>query len=124
MAYNPREHLIQIQNRPFYPAGWRLYELSIKHPGANFDSEILFLDAEKNLVVVKVRLYLGVDYATSERKTEAVKSGKLSELDKVETSAKARCCRDFGISTESALEYGRPTSMREAERARERKENT
>ena len=128
MTYNPRDHLIQIkdksgQTKPYYPAPWRLYELSMKHPTANFELDILFLDVEHNLVVVKARLYEGIDYATSERKTEAVKGGPLSSIDKVETAAKARCCRDFGISTESALEYGKPTSMREQAREKERREN-
>jgi hypothetical protein len=39
----------------------------------------------------------------SPRKTEALKGGLLSDLDKVETAAKARCARDFGISTEIAM---------------------
>jgi len=107
--YNPREHLVKIRSKDgamkdYYPAAWRLYELTLRFPNANFSSEIMLLDVERNLVVVKCRLYLGANYEQSEKKTEALKSGSLSTLDKVETAAKARCARDFGISTELALE--------------------
>ena len=107
--YNPREHLVKIRSKDggmkdYYPAAWRLYELSLRYPNANFSSEIMLLDVERNLVVVKCRLYLGASYEQSDKKTEAMKSGSLSTLDKVETAAKARCARDFGISTELALE--------------------
>jgi hypothetical protein len=108
-TYNPREHLVKIRSKDggmkdYYPAAWRLYELTLRYPNANFSSEIMLLDVERNLVVVKCRLYLGASYEESEKKTEALKSGTLSTLDKVETAAKARCARDFGISTELALE--------------------
>jgi hypothetical protein len=108
-SYNPREHLVKIRSKDgamkdYYPAAWRLYELTLRYPNANFSSEIMLLDIERNLVVVKCRLYLGASYEQSEKKTEALKSGALSTLDKVETAAKARCARDFGISTELALE--------------------
>ena len=108
-SYSPREHLVKIRSKDggmkdYYPAAWRLYELTLRYPNANFSSEIMLLDVERNLVVVKCRLYLGASYEQSEKKTEAMKSGSLSTLDKVETAAKARCARDFGISTELALE--------------------
>ena len=108
-SYNPREHLVKIRSKDGgmkdnYPAAWRLYELTLRYPNANFSSEIMLLDVERNLMVVKCRLYLGASYEQSEKKTEAMKSGSLSTLDKVETAAKARCARDFGISTELALE--------------------
>jgi hypothetical protein len=108
-TYNPRKHLIKIKARDgslkdYYPAAWRLYELNLRHQDANFTSEIVFLDCERDLVVVKCRLFLGPDFEASPRKTEALKSGKLSQLDKVETAAKARCARDIGIGTEYALD--------------------
>ncbi len=90
--------------KPYLPAAWRLYELTLRYPNANFSSEIMLLDVDRNLVVVKCRLYLGASYEQSDKKTEAMKSGPLSSLDKVETAAKARCARDFGISTELALD--------------------
>ena len=109
-TFNPHDHLITIRakdgsQKPYLPAAWRLYELALRYPNANFSSEILLLDVDRNLVVVKCRLYLGASYEQSEKKTEALKSGPLSALDKVETAAKARCARDFGISTELALEW-------------------
>ena len=115
-SYNPREHLVKIRSKDgamkdYYPAAWRLYELTLRYPNANFSSEIMLLDVERNLVVVKCRLYLGASYGESEKKTEALKSGTLSTLDKVETAAKARCARDFGISTELALETDLETEV-------------
>jgi hypothetical protein len=109
-AYNPLDHLIQIKSKDgslkdYYPAGWRLYELNLRYEEANFSSEILLMDVERNLAVVKCRLYLGPDYEMSHKKTESLKSGLLSQLDKVETAAKARCARDFGCGTEYAMEY-------------------
>ncbi len=108
-SYNPRDHLVQIRTKEglkdYYPAAWRLYELNMRYPNANFRSEILHMDVERNFVIVKCTLYLGngdPDLAT--RKTEALKQGLLSQLDKVETAAKARCARDLGISTELALD--------------------
>ena len=108
-TYNPKKHLIKIRAKDgtlkdYLPAAWRLYELNLRYPDANFTSEIVFLDCERDLAVVKCRLFLGPDFETSSRKTEALKSGKLSQLDKVETAAKARCARDIGIGTEYALD--------------------
>jgi hypothetical protein len=107
-SYSPKEHLIIIPTKqgqkPYYPAAWRLYELSLKYADANFKSEIAFMDVEKDIVIVKAYLYLGPDYESSPKKAEAFKQGKLSQLDKVETAAKARAARDFGISTELALD--------------------
>ena len=109
-SYNPHEHLVKIRSKDgamkdYLPASWRIYELNLRYPNANFESSIILLEVERNLVVVKCRLYLGASYEQSEKKTEAMKSGPLSSLDKVETAAKARCARDFGISTELALEW-------------------
>ena len=110
--YRPHDHIASWKandrgtNRTvnYYPAAWRLYELSLRYPFANFASEIVHKDAEKNFVVVHVRLYLGPSYEDSPKKAEAHKQGLLSELDKVETKAKARAARDFGIGTEHALD--------------------
>jgi hypothetical protein len=106
-AYNPRDHLIKIKTKQglkdYYPAAYRLYELNLRYENHSFMSEIIHLDLEHNFVIVKCTLYLGGDPDMSPRKTEALKGGLLSELDKVETAAKARCARDFGISTEFTL---------------------
>jgi hypothetical protein len=118
-AYNPKEHLVTIQTKqgqkPYYPAAWRLYELSLKYADANFKSEIAFMDVDKDIVIVKAYLYLGPDYDTSTKKAEAFKQGKLSMLDKIETAAKARAARDFGISTELALDMEDATVDENAE---------
>ena len=111
--YRPHDHIASWKandrgtNRTvnYYPAAWRLYELSLRYPFANFASEIVHKDPEKNFVVVRVRLYLGPSYEDSPKKAEAHKQGLLSELDKVETKAKARAARDFGIGTEHALDF-------------------
>ncbi len=107
--YHPREHLIKIRAkdgslREYLPAAWRLYELSLRFPDANFATEVLYFNVEHNFCIVRCRLYLGADYEFSQKKVEACKSGPLSSLDKIETAAQARCCRLFGIGTEYALE--------------------
>src|SRR3989440_4523432 len=56
------------------------------------------------LIVVKAWIFDGKTYAESERRASAYKQGLLSTLDKVETGAKARAARDFGIGTEYALD--------------------
>ncbi len=127
--YNPREHLVKIRSKDgamkdYYPAAYRLYELTLRYPDANFSSEIILLDVERNLVVVKCRLHLGASYEQSEKKTEALKSGPLSTLDKVETAAKARCARDFGISTELALERDEESVTSEATNDAEERAST
>ncbi len=109
VKYQPREHLIKIRakdgsEREYLPAAWRLYELSLRFPDANFATELLYFDVEHNFCIVRCRLYLGADYEFSSKKVEACKSGPLSSLDKIETAAQARCCRLFGIGTEYALE--------------------
>jgi hypothetical protein len=88
----------------YYPASWRLFELHLRYPYANFSSDIYLCDREADIVVVKCHLYLGPSYELSPKKAEAYKQGKLSMLDKIETAAKARCARDFGIGTEHALD--------------------
>ena len=130
--YDPRDHLVKIKSKDgevdkwicqvglpndvkslmrrspmkdYYPASWRLYELSLKYPNANFSSEVLFFDVEKNTCLVKVRLYLGADHELSDKKAEAHKSGPYTSLDKVETAAMARAARNFGVGTEYALEF-------------------
>lgn len=108
--YSAKDHLMTWQDKKnkrvdYYPAGWRLYELSLRYPTANFTSDIFHMNEERDFVIVKVRLFLGADYEMSPKKAEAFKQGRLSELDKVETKAKARACRDFGIGTELALDF-------------------
>jgi hypothetical protein len=88
----------------YYPAAWRLYELSLKYPTANFKVEIVHMDPAKDFVVLKSYLFFGEIYEKSPKRAEALKQGRLSKLDKIETNAKARCARDFGIGTEHALD--------------------
>jgi hypothetical protein len=107
--YEPTKHLVKIRAKDgtlkdYYPAAWRLYELTLRYPNANFASELISFNVEQNVCIVKVRLFLGASYELSDKKAEAMKSGPLSSLDKVETAAKARAARDFGISVEDALE--------------------
>src|SRR6266496_3613113 len=94
-AYNPHDRLVQIKAKDgtlkdYYPASWRLYELNLRYPDANFSTEVLFFDMEHDFAIVKARLYLGPDYEMSTKKAEALKQGKLSQLDKLDTAAKAR----------------------------------
>src|SRR3989442_1436857 len=107
--YNAYEHMVEIKDKQgnakqYYPAAWRLYELRLKHPHITIESEILHLDQEHNFVIVKAWIFDGRTYAESERRASGTKQGLLSALDKVETAAKARASRDFGISTELALD--------------------
>lgn len=109
-TYSPSEHLVKIKSKDgtmkdYYPASWRLFELSLRYPNANFSSDLVHVNEERDFVIVKARLYLGASYETSDKKAEAFKQGKLSMLDKVETAAKARAARDFGIGTEHALDF-------------------
>src|SRR5437870_6595799 len=107
--FNPAEHLVQIRAKDgtlkdYYPANWRLWELRLRHPMITLESEIVHMDVEHNLVIIKAWIYDGKTYAESERRASAYKQGLLSTLDKVETGAKARAARDFGIGTEYALD--------------------
>src|SRR6266702_116412 len=109
-AYNPNSHLVQIKAKDgslkdYLPAAYRFHELNLRYSNANFSTDLIFYDLEKNFCVVRVRLYLGADYELSDKKAESMKQGLFTALDKVETAAKARCCRDFGIGTEYALEF-------------------
>lgn len=112
--YKAYEHLIQWSAKGrsgkqetinYYPAAWRLYELSLRYPNANFSNEIIHMDPERNFCIVRSRLYLGTDYDTSEKRAEAHKQGFLTELDRVETKAMARAARNWGIGTEFALDF-------------------
>jgi hypothetical protein len=112
--YNPAEHLLKWEAYDktkkknvivnYYPASWRLYELRLRYPTAKFDINILLMDQERNFCVIQAKLYVGPDYETAEIRSIAHKQGFLTELDRVETKAKARAARDLGISTELALD--------------------
>jgi len=112
--YNANEHLIQwtaFDKRAnkstvvtYLPAAWRLYELRLRFPASKFDIDILHMDLEKNFCIVRAKLYTGETYETSQIRAVAHKQGLLTELDKVETKAKARAARDVGIGTEHALD--------------------
>lgn len=109
-AYTPADHLITVGTNKdrtpvlYYPAAWRLYELRLRHPNFTLEAEIVHMDTESGLVIVKAIGYDGVDYASSNLKGTALKQGRLNELDKVETKAKSRVARDIGIGTEYALD--------------------
>ncbi|MDQ2905442.1 MAG: hypothetical protein M3Y81_18090 [Chloroflexota bacterium] len=107
--YNPKDHLITIQTKQgptlYYPAPWRLYELRLRYPHASVEAEIVHLNTDADLVIVKARIFDGADYDMSQHKATALKQGSVKELDKVETKAKARAARDFGIGTEYALDF-------------------
>ena len=112
--YNPSEHILQwcAFNKKtgltdvvkYYPANWRLYELNLKYPTAKFDIDLVLIDQERDFCIVRARLYIGDTYESSQRRAVAHKQGKLTQLDKCETQAKARAARDLGISTELALD--------------------
>jgi hypothetical protein len=112
--YNPHAHILQWtafnkqKNRSevvnYYPASWRLYELNLKYPTAKFDIDIIHMDVERDFCIVRARLFTGDTFESSPRRAVAHKQGKLTQLDKVETQAKARAARDLGISTELALD--------------------
>ena len=108
-TYNPHEHLVEIKDKQgnvkkYLPAAWRLFELRLRYPTITIETEIVHMDPERNLVVVKAWIFDGKTYDESDRRASAYKQGFLSALDKVETAAKARASRDFGISTELALD--------------------
>jgi hypothetical protein len=114
-AYVASEHLVQIKAKDgslkeYYPAAWRLVELRLRHPHITIESEIILLDVEHNLVVIKAWIFDGRTYAESDHRASGTKQGLLSALDKVETGAKARAARDFGISTELALDMDEETT--------------
>jgi len=112
--YNPHEHILSwvafnkktnlSETVRFYPASWRLYELNLKYPEAKFDVEFVHMDYEKDFCILRAKLYIGDAYETSPRRASALKQGKISQIDKCETQAKARAARDMGISTELALD--------------------
>lgn len=102
MAFNKQKNTSELVN--FYPASWRLYELNLKYPTAKFDIDLILVDQERDFVIVRARLYTGDTFESSPRRAVAHKQGKLTQLDKVETQAKARAARDMGISTELALD--------------------
>jgi len=108
--YNPADHFITIRSKKtgtetqYYPASWRLYELRLHYPHITIESEILHLDQEHNFVIVKAWIFDGRTYAESDHRASGTKQGLLSELDRVETAAKARAARDIGIGTEYALD--------------------
>jgi hypothetical protein len=108
-SYSPYEHLMKIKAKDgtvkdYLPANWRLYELRLRYPHITLESEIIHMDEERNVVIVKAWIFDGKTYAESEHRASAYKQGQLSSLDKVETAAKARAARDFGVSTELALD--------------------
>ena len=108
--YDARQHLVQIRSKDgtmkdYLPANWRLYQARLEHPDIVLESEILHLDPEHNFVIVKATVFVGTDYASSTFKCSAMKQGLLTQLDRVETAAKARALRDLGISTELALDH-------------------
>jgi hypothetical protein len=108
-SYNAHDHLIQIkgrdgQQKDYLPASWRLYELRLRYPHITIESEIVHMDVEHNFVIVKAVIYDSKTYEESSLRASSMKQGLLSALDKVETAAKARAARDFGVSTELALD--------------------
>src|SRR2546421_2801175 len=93
-------HLMQIRAKDgtmkdYLPANWRLYCLRLMYPTITIESEIILLDVEHNLVIIKAWIFDGKTYAESEHRASGTKQGSLSSLDKVETAAKARASRDF-----------------------------
>src|SRR5205809_6112448 len=81
-----------------------MYQLIYGHQQITIESENVHMEPERNLVEVKAWIFDGKTYSESERRASAYKQGLLSALDKVETGAKARAARDFGIGTEYALD--------------------
>lgn len=109
-TFNAADHLVEIKAKDgtmkqYLPAGARLYGLRLLHPTITIESEIIHMDIEHNLVIVKAWIFDGPTYAESKQRASAYKQGLLSALDKVETGAKARAARDYGIGTEYALDF-------------------
>jgi hypothetical protein len=113
-SYNAHDHLLtwtaynkktgKSEVVQYYPANWRLYELRLRYPSAKFEIDLVLIDQERDFCIVRARLWVGPDYECADVRSVAHKQGPLSDLDRVETKAKARAARDLGISTELALD--------------------
>jgi hypothetical protein len=113
-SYNAHDHLLtwtaynkktgKSEVVQYYPANWRLYELRLRYPSAKFEIDLVLIDQERDFCIVRARLWVGPDYEVADIRAVAHKQGPLSDLDRVETKAKARAARDLGISTELALD--------------------
>lgn len=120
-AYRPYKHLVSWQATDrrgnaytaiHLPYQYRLLELSQRFPTANFETEVIHVNDEKDIILLKVSLFVGMNYETSARKTQSTKQGKLSQADKVERAAQNSCMAAWGIGTTSALE-SKPTPRKD-----------
>jgi hypothetical protein len=97
-AYHPQDHLILLKTvtgpKHYYPFCWRLHEFRLRYPMGILDAEILHVDVERDLVVVKVTAKadeLGSCIGVG------LQAGGLTTLTHVTERAQAQALADLGI---------------------------
>ncbi len=97
-SFDPQQHLIVLKTvdgpKAYYPFSWRLYEFRLRYPQGLIPAEILHLDIERDLVVVRVTVCAdGLEAG----KGVGLHTGSLTLLDQVTERAKAQALMDLGI---------------------------
>ncbi len=80
--FNPNEHLSSVKGQSYLEVKWRLAWFRSEHPGGSITTEIVTLDVERGLAVVKA-------FVTTE-------DGAMA------TGTKMECARHFGDYLEKA----------------------
>jgi hypothetical protein len=97
-AYNPCDHLVAVKtasgSKEHYPFNWRLHEFRLRYPNGVLTAEILHLDVERDLVIVKAT---ALESDLGNGKGAGLQVGSLALLDKVTERAKAQALADMGI---------------------------
>jgi hypothetical protein len=106
MSNNPKDSLIEIQNRPFLPAHEAITWFRRDYPGAQgrINTRIEQVDGFPNFVLAEIWVNDGngkMELVATARKTS---DGK-STLEKLETGAIRRALANFGYGTVAAMAY-------------------
>ncbi len=80
--FNPNEHLSKVKGQDYLEVKWRLAWFRSEHPGGSITTEIVTLDVERGLAVVKACV--------------------MTEDGAMATGTKMECARHFGDYLEKA----------------------
>ncbi len=97
-TFDPHDHLITLKTvdgpKAHYPFRWHLHEFRLRYPLGIIQAEIVHLDVERDLVIVRV---IACADGLEAGKGVGLQTGSLSLLDQVTQRAKAQALLDLGI---------------------------
>ncbi len=100
MAFNVKEHLINLNGKAYLPVAWRLVWFREEHPDWGIVTEPVHIDTEKGIAVFKATVYNAEGMAIGSGTKSETARGFVDFIEKAETGSIGRALAVCGFGTQ------------------------